>query len=57
MSTPVDIEFELLVMACSIQLLESLLRNRFKTTQEEDQALLKNDELSFRMRTAITYRM
>ena len=34
MSTPVDIEFELLVMACTIQLLNSLLKNRFKTTIE-----------------------
>jgi len=39
-SSPVDPEFEMLVLACSINLFESLLQARFKTTVEEDLAIL-----------------
>jgi hypothetical protein len=39
-STPIDPEFEMLVIACSINLLESLLKARFKTSVQEDQNIL-----------------
>lgn len=35
-SSPVDIEFELLVVACTINLLKGLLNSRFKTPLEVD---------------------
>ena len=57
MSTPVDIEFELLVMACTIQLLQSLISSRFATTLEQDEEELKQEGLSSRRITAIRYRM
>jgi hypothetical protein len=39
-SSPVDPEFELLVVAMGINLLEDLLKNRFKNrTVEEDEVL------------------
>ena len=39
-STPVDPDFELLVVACAINLLEGLLTARFKTTIQEDEKIL-----------------
>lgn len=35
-SSPVDSEFEMLVVACTINLLKGLLTTRFKTSLEED---------------------
>lgn len=47
-STPVDPDFELLVVACAINLLSNLLTARFKTSMAEDLELLKNPKLSMR---------
>ena len=52
-STPVDAEFELLVVACSIHLLEGLLKARFKTSTEEDLKLLERDDINMRIRFAV----
>ena len=41
LSTPVDPDFELIVIACAIQLLENFVKTRFKTTLAEDRELLK----------------
>ena len=35
-SAPVDAEFEMLVVACTINLLKGLMSSRFKTTAEDD---------------------
>jgi len=39
-SSPVDSEFEMLVVACTINLLKGLLTSRFKSTLEQDKVLL-----------------
>jgi hypothetical protein len=57
-STPVDIEFEMLTLACSIHLLESLLNNRFKQISiEADKAELAKPDLPYRKRLAIVHRV
>mmetsp|Transcript_3428 Transcript_3428/g.2414 ORF Transcript_3428/g.2414 Transcript_3428/m.2414 type:complete len:89 (+) Transcript_3428:100-366(+) len=35
-SSPVEVEFELLVVACALNLLQGLLSSRFKTPLEKD---------------------
>ena len=53
-STPVDVEFEMLTLGCAIHLLESLLSNRFRgITVEADEAELTKADLPFRKRLAI----
>jgi len=39
-SAPVDAEFEMLVVACTINLLKGLNTSRFKTPVEEDRRML-----------------
>lgn len=56
-STPVDVEFELLVVACTINLLKGLLASRFKTPLEVDQKLLEDPNLHYRKRFCILHRM
>ncbi len=57
-STPVDIEFEMLTLACSIHLLESLLNNRFKSVSiEADRAELNKPDLPQRKWLAICHRI
>ena len=56
-STPVDSEFEMLVVACTINLLKGLLTSRFKTPLEADQALLEDPNLPIRKRFAVMHRM
>jgi basic membrane lipoprotein Med (substrate-binding protein (PBP1-ABC) superfamily) len=41
-SAPVDAEFEMLVIACTINLLKGLLTSRFKTSLEHDKTQLKD---------------
>jgi len=55
-STPVDCEFELLVIACCINLLKGLVSSRFKGSAKEDAELLKDPTLSSRHRFAIIHR-
>lgn len=55
-SSPVDAEFEMLVIACTINLLKGLIATRFKTPLEEDYKLLSNPELGFRKRCAVLHR-
>jgi hypothetical protein len=50
--------FELHVLATGINLLEDLLRSRFKTpTLEEDEEILKDKSISWRLRFAVTHRL
>jgi len=56
-STPVDPDFELLVVACAINLLEGLLSARFKSSSDEDRKLLADPNLSMRLRFAIMHRL
>ena len=41
-SAPVDAEFEMLVIACTINLLKGLMTSRFKSTLEHDKNQLKD---------------
>ena len=57
-STPVDVEFEMLTLGCAIHLLESLLANRFRgISVEADEAELTKTDLPFRRRLAIQHRL
>jgi hypothetical protein len=56
-SAPVDAEFEMLVVACTINLLKGLMTSRFKTPLETDRGLLQDKSLSIRQRFAILHRM
>ena len=53
-STPVCVDYEILVHECSIQLLTALYNNRFKTTIEDDMMKLQQRGLSSRMILAVT---
>jgi len=54
-STPVDPEFEMLVIACAINLFENLLQARFKTSAQEDLIILQQD-IPMRKRFAVMHR-
>lgn len=56
-STPVDVEFEMLVIACGINLLNDFFGKRFKTTLAEDIEALKNPDLSYNARLCLTNRI
>jgi len=56
-STPVDPDFELLVVACAINLFTNLLTARFKTTVQEDKNILADENISMRTRFAIRHRL
>mmetsp|Transcript_6064 Transcript_6064/g.5480 ORF Transcript_6064/g.5480 Transcript_6064/m.5480 type:complete len:225 (+) Transcript_6064:1436-2110(+) len=56
-SSPVDVEFELLVVACAINLMQGLLTSRFKTPLEVDKEMLARTDISMRTRFAIIHRM
>ena len=56
-SSPVDPEFELLVIACSINLLEGLKKSKFKQTMEKDVEFLKLETLNPKKRQAIIHRL
>ena len=55
-SSPVDIEFEMFVLALAVNLLNSLLAKRFNTSLEEDLEILKRTDLPYRKRLAVMYR-
>jgi hypothetical protein len=52
----VDPEFEMLVVACTINLLEGLMKSKFKNSSDMDLEYLKMENLSLRKRTAILHR-
>ncbi len=56
-SAPVDAEFEMLVVACTINLLKGLLASRFKKSLEDDKKLLEDPTISYRKRFAILHRI
>ena len=56
-SSPVDAEFEMLVVACTINLLKGLMSSRFKTKLEDDLKLLEDPELPIRKRFAVLHRV
>jgi hypothetical protein len=55
-TTPVDIEFEMLCIACGINLLKDFMKKRFRTTLEFDLEALKEKSLPWRLRLALTNR-
>ena len=56
-STPVDIEFEMLTLGCAIHLLEQMKNNRFQNVSiEDDKRELAQSELSWRRRRALMHR-
>ena len=56
-SSPVDPQFEMLVVACTINLLESLQKSKFRGPLDKDLEMLKMDSLSSRKRIALTNRI
>jgi hypothetical protein len=56
-STPVDVEFEMLVLACSINLLNDFFSKRFKTSLEEDEKALEDPALPYNMRLCLMNRV
>ena len=55
-SSPVDIEFEMFMLALALNLLNMLLTKRFKTTIEEDIEILKRNDITWRKRLSVMYR-
>ena len=56
-STPVDIEFEMLALGCAIHLLEQMRDNRFKNVSiEDDRRELVQEDLDWRRRRALMHR-
>lgn len=56
-SAPVDIEFELAVLETGIGLVSNMLKTKFKTTIEEDKAILLDQNVSWRLYLAVTHRL
>lgn len=57
-STPVDIEFEMLTLGCAIHLLQQLLSSRFRgVTVEQDREELARSDLPWRRRCALMHRL
>lgn len=56
-STPVDVEFEMLVVACSVNLLTDFFSKRFKTTLEEDLQLIQDPAISYNTRLCLQNRI
>lgn len=56
-STPVDVEFEMLVLACSTNLLNDFFSKRFKTSLEEDEKALADPALPYNMRLCLMNRV
>jgi hypothetical protein len=56
-STPVDVEFEMLVLACSINLLNDFFSKRFKTSLEEDEKALADTSIPYNIRLCLTNRV
>jgi hypothetical protein len=40
-SSPVDIDFELFIVACGLNLMRGMLNTKYKSTLEQDKELLK----------------
>lgn len=57
LSSPVDLQFELLVVGCTINLLEGLRKTKFKTSIEQDKDFLTMPGISQRKATAIMHRI
>lgn len=55
-SSPVDLEFEMFMIALAVNLLNSLLERRFKTTIQEDEEILKKKDLPHWKYLAVAYR-
>ena len=55
-SSPVDLEFEMFILALAVNLLNTLLEKRFATTIEQDTEILKQKDLPYQKRLAVEYR-
>lgn len=55
-SSPVDAEFEMLVVACTLNLFRGLMDQRFKTPLETDQKELAENGIPWRKRCALLHR-
>ncbi len=56
-SAPVDIEFEVTVLETGIDLVSNMLKTKFKTTIEEDKAILSDPNIGWRLYLAVTHRL
>ena len=55
-STPVDLDFEIKIVEMGLGLVYNILVTKYATTLEEDQELLKNQDLGWRKYLAVTHR-
>ena len=56
-SSPVDADFEMMTLACGINLIKGLVKSRFKTPMKKDNEMLKDPNLPERTRLAVTHRL
>jgi hypothetical protein len=56
-SSPVDPQFEMLIVGCAINLLDGFQKAQFRGPLEKDLEMLKMESLSSRKRIAITNRV
>ena len=57
-STPIDFEFEALVVTCAISLLESLISKRFTNSSTEiETKLLEMDKIPYHKKLIYKYRL
>lgn len=54
-STPVDIDYEILVHKCAIELLTALYKSRFRTSLSDDLKKLREGDNSGRMTLAVSF--
>ena len=57
-SAPVDLDFELFIISCAINLVRGMLNTKFATTMEKDRELLEKGNIeNYRIKLAIIHRL
>lgn len=57
MSAPVDIDFEMFIVACALNLMKGMLNSKYPTTLEHDYELLEQPITNFRKRLGLIHRI
>ena len=56
-SVPVDIDFELFIVACALNLMKTMLNNKYSTTLEQDYHLIEEGNHPYRLTMALIHRI
>ena len=56
-SAPVDIEFELFILSCALNLMKSMLNNKYPTSLEQDKTMLGKVQDNYRFKMALVHRI